>query len=433
MQTTNVNGAVMLVRHGQTDQNVAGVYQGASDLAALTEHGKSQVYSIVDYIGSRDIDRIFCSPLSRARETLEIFRQNSHFNSIPAQITKDLIETSIPEWLGRDKREIALSEQARLRKWREVPEEFETISGVSPLSMTIERIDSLRQSLSETGGVRLIVAHDHVNRCLITSLMGLPYSLHSSLPQKNASLTFLKVREENSFYELQASNLSHFAFSSLAAESRRPRIILVRHGTTPCNRDKIYQGSRINMALDEQGRGQVDRLSLSLKRLEIGTVISSSLQRARETAAGIRTSTKVPYHIDERLNEFEYGHWTGLSAREVQQNFPGELRDWQSLKVALPIAGAESLNDFSERVRDASSFAWKEAKDKGTVLLVAHDVVIRTIISQALGLEIDHSWKFPIANGAVSEISMAPSGAVSLNFHNVLPGRLGDRHDDDYL
>lgn len=434
MNAMSEGRTVFLVRHGQTTYNAGGVYQGASDSPALSDHGKRQVNQLMDYLADARIGQVLSSPLLRARQTLELMLRSPNFASVSAHIRDDLVETSIPEWDGRVKSEIAATDHVQLSTWREKPHDFIAASGRSPLTDTLERTRDLLQTLRQGGeSGRLVIAHDHVNRCLLTSLMGVPADIHASLPQKNAALTVLTAVDGASDFSLKSSNIGPTSFASLAEDAGKPRILLVRHGTTEANRNRIYQGSLIDLPLDARGGMQADLLGRSISAVAPRVVISSRLRRARQTVARLKLSRKIPHVTDSRLNEFDYGHWTGLTASEVQRRFPVELRDWDRLKNERPISGAESLKQLDERVRGAMRAAWKEANKGGTVLLVAHDVVIRTAISQSLGLSIEHSWKFPITNGALSELSMASSGRVLLRHHNMLPGRLSDRHDNDFL
>jgi len=74
-----------IIRHGETDANAADVIQGSSDVSRLTEKGKEQAASLYEglvrvanesYGGELRVDAIYCSPLTRARDTLKILRQS---------------------------------------------------------------------------------------------------------------------------------------------------------------------------------------------------------------------------------------------------------------------------------------------------------------------------------------------------------------------
>lgn len=68
------------------------------------------------------------------------------------------------------------------------------------------------------------------------------------------------------------------------------QIILVRHGRTPWNKDKIFRGSK-DIPLDDIGREEAWALGEWLKEETIHAAYSSPLSRARDTAMAIAATT----------------------------------------------------------------------------------------------------------------------------------------------
>lgn len=64
---------LLLTRHGQTDQNVAGKIQGITDIE-LNETGVKQAETTREKLLNENIDVIISSPLKRARKTAEIIK-----------------------------------------------------------------------------------------------------------------------------------------------------------------------------------------------------------------------------------------------------------------------------------------------------------------------------------------------------------------------
>lgn len=62
---------ISLIRHGQTDWNALGKIQGSSDVP-LNQTGRDQAKRTGQALSFRTYKKIFCSPLSRARETAKI-------------------------------------------------------------------------------------------------------------------------------------------------------------------------------------------------------------------------------------------------------------------------------------------------------------------------------------------------------------------------
>ncbi len=68
-----------LVRHGQTDWNLEGRYQGQSDVS-LNEKGIAQAKSLIEKLKEYTFAAIFTSDLMRARQTAEYMAKSSWAN-----------------------------------------------------------------------------------------------------------------------------------------------------------------------------------------------------------------------------------------------------------------------------------------------------------------------------------------------------------------
>jgi alpha-ribazole phosphatase len=93
---------LVLVRHGQTDWNVEGRYQGQAD-PPLNEVGRAQVRALAERLAGRAIEAIYGSDLQRARETAHIIAQTLR---LPLRIDPRLREVKLGEWEGRLVQEI---------------------------------------------------------------------------------------------------------------------------------------------------------------------------------------------------------------------------------------------------------------------------------------------------------------------------------------
>jgi probable phosphoglycerate mutase len=62
---------IVVVRHGETEWSAARRHTGRSDLQ-LTATGRRQAARLADELAGLDVQRVFSSPLSRARQTCEI-------------------------------------------------------------------------------------------------------------------------------------------------------------------------------------------------------------------------------------------------------------------------------------------------------------------------------------------------------------------------
>ena len=119
------------------------------------------------------------------------------------------------------------------------------------------------------------------------------------------------------------------------------RVYLARHGRTALNAEGRLRGLS-NPPLDDIGRVEAERLAEALAGYAPTVVISSPLQRAVSTAEAIGAAAGIQTVVDERLNDRDYGHWTGQPRAEVEHRFgsvdqaPGVEPAWVYPSPRLP-------------------------------------------------------------------------------------------------
>ncbi len=89
---------IYIVRHGQTDWNIEGRFQGRTDIE-LNEKGKSQAENIKEKLEGIRFDKVFSSPLKRALETAQIITDE------PIEIDDRIIERCNGQLEGKLKTE----------------------------------------------------------------------------------------------------------------------------------------------------------------------------------------------------------------------------------------------------------------------------------------------------------------------------------------
>ena len=72
---------IYVIRHGQTDWNVAGKCQGRTDIE-LNETGIEQAKQAKEQLKNYNIEQIICSPLKRTRKTAEVIKENTNCSII---------------------------------------------------------------------------------------------------------------------------------------------------------------------------------------------------------------------------------------------------------------------------------------------------------------------------------------------------------------
>lgn len=98
------------------------------------------------------------------------------------------------------------------------------------------------------------------------------------------------------------------------------RVYLARHGRTALNADGRLRGLS-DPPLDEVGCAEAARLGAELAYYQPSVVISSPLRRAVATAEAIGAAAHIEVVVDQRLNDRDYGPWTGKPRAAVEAQF----------------------------------------------------------------------------------------------------------------
>lgn len=423
---------IVLLRHAETNFHTESRYQGASDESLLSDNGRAQTRDLQSCIRQLRFAHCFSSPVKRALETVEILLPS--LDAATVTVEPALAEVQISRWVGRLKTEIRDEEPNALVLWRTLPHLFFDGQRGRPLLELYGRIRGFSPELIAAKGAKLVVGHDHVNRALISSLLDLPIELHAALPQAVSAISVVGTAKENGLPALHVSNLEHEGDRARGLRNLPglAQLILVRHGVTQANIALRYQGQK-NLPLSDLGREQIVALEEILSDITPSCVVSSGLARAKESAKLLPAIRDVQQMSDARLNEFHYGRWQGLSDLEVESRYPEDKASWRTMGAERPIPDGESISELLGRVSASLSELWEYARSRGPVIVVAHDVVIRAIITLSLRVHFRKLWAFPISNGGVTELVQNQFGTVALSRHNIMPGRLEDRYVSEYL
>jgi glucosyl-3-phosphoglycerate phosphatase len=171
---------VVLLRHGQTDYNVAGRMQGHID-SQLTPDGVAQAVAAAPDIAKVGPDRIVSSDLRRARDTAE---QVGGACGLPVALDPRLRETHLGEWQGRTVTEIEQEYPGAIATWRSDPA-WAPPGGESRIDVVRRSrpvVDEVEEELADVPvATAVLVAHGGLIAGLVCGLMALPTSTWPSI------------------------------------------------------------------------------------------------------------------------------------------------------------------------------------------------------------------------------------------------------------
>ncbi len=178
------------------------------------------------------------------------------------------------------------------------------------------------------------------------------------------------------------------------------RLILVRHGQTEMNKNKLYFGKldpKLNNLGIEQAQNAKKYLEEIKEKISYDLVYSSPLLRAKETAE-ICNYLEKNIIFDKNLEEIDFGIFEGLTYKEILEKFPNEAKKMENSWLDYNYETGESPKEMYKRVIN-----FVENLDfSKNILIVSHWGVINSILSHFLSKELDAYWKFSVRNGGVA-------------------------------
>ena len=184
--------------------------------------------------------------------------------------------------------------------------------------------------------------------------------------------------------------------------SDRRQLLLVRHGVTDWNREGRFQG-HLDPPLAEDGRMEAERLAARMaadERLRPARIISSTLARARETAAPIGALAGVAVEPDARLIEIGQGDWEGRTHNDLAVTDADRYEAWRSDAGIRQPPGGEAIESATARVR-ALLAALDDADGGWPLCIVSHGGTLRILARVLLDASPDGSWSLDVDNASL--------------------------------
>ncbi|WP_151082329.1 MSMEG_4193 family putative phosphomutase [Nocardioides cynanchi] len=185
-------------------------------------------------------------------------------------------------------------------------------------------------------------------------------------------------------------------------------LILLRHGRTSANASGTLAGRTKGVHLDDLGRAQAERAAARLAAVPLADLVSSPLERCRETARPVVAAQTgaVRVHTDKGLTECDYGEWQGRPLKELAR-----LALWRTVQAqpsAVTFPGGESMTQMQARAVDAvrrrDAAVAAEHGDGAVWLAVSHGDVIKSVLADALGMHLDLFQRIQVDPASISVI-----------------------------
>lgn len=193
------------------------------------------------------------------------------------------------------------------------------------------------------------------------------------------------------------------------------QLSVVRHGETTFNQEERLTG-QLDIPLNDIGRRQAQQVGVYLAERKIAAVISSDLQRTRNTAREIAWHHNLPVQEDPDLREILLGVWEGRTHSDIAMSEPEQVRQWRTNPVLFAPDGGELLPQVEQRVQRALD-RWYTQYPDGNVVWATHGGFIGILICHLLKLDLNRRRQFAHSNASLSEFRYSTDeiGILCLN------------------
>jgi broad specificity phosphatase PhoE len=187
---------LFLVRHGATVWHAENRYAGATDIA-LNSHGYAQAERLAAWASTAGLGAIWCSPLSRARETAA---PAARATGLEARIDERLREIDFGQMEGKTMGEAERLFPEEIRRFKADPATYPLPGGEDPRAAARRAVSALRDiAARDLHGRVLVVAHSTLIRLTLCSLFEIPMARYRTIfpAVHNGALTEIGLEDEN--------------------------------------------------------------------------------------------------------------------------------------------------------------------------------------------------------------------------------------------
>ncbi|PWU81766.1 MAG: fructose-2,6-bisphosphatase [Candidatus Nitrosopolaris wilkensis] len=195
---------VILMRHGQAENNVNRILVGRHIESHLTDYGRQQVEDTARYLQNVPIEKVYVSPVTRTVETAKIV---SKILGISYEIDERLYEIELGKLVGMNYDDIIYKYGNLFLKFYAGADSMLSNYGVESFTAVKRRIKDLMDEIKETEHDKNVLMITHLDpiKAAISVLLDLKPRALFHWHIRNAALTILK--HESKIYSLSGVNV----------------------------------------------------------------------------------------------------------------------------------------------------------------------------------------------------------------------------------
>lgn len=196
------------------------------------------------------------------------------------------------------------------------------------------------------------------------------------------------------------------------------QIIFLRHGQAKNNTERILAGRTEGVPLTDTGIKQAEHTAQLLEHMNIATIYSSPIQRAKHTAEIVGKHNSLDVTIDDRLIELDMGKFTGMPYDEIFNSHGNVFMKFYNGNLEIAHNGVETFSDVKKRILGIVDHIIEKHPDEN-VLLVTHMDPIKAMLSTVIDLSPTNLYELILPNASLA-IFRENDKKISLSGLNVM-------------
>jgi len=178
-------------------------------------------------------------------------------------------------------------------------------------------------------------------------------------------------------------------------------IIFLRHGQAKNNTERVLAGRTPGVPLTEEGVDQSEKAAKFLEDMNISTIYSSPIERAKNTAEIVGKHNSIDVRIDDRLIEIDMGKFTGRPYDEIFSSHGNVFMKFYNGELEIAHNGVETFVEVKKRILGMVDHVIENHPDEN-VVLVTHMDPIKAMLSTIISLSPENLYELIIANGSLN-------------------------------
>lgn len=183
-------------------------------------------------------------------------------------------------------------------------------------------------------------------------------------------------------------------------------VILLRHARSTANGSGVLAGRQTGVRLSDRGEDQAAALVERLAGVPLRAVVTSPLERCRQTLAPLLAERGLEATVEPDIVEVDYGQWTGRAIKDLVGEPLWTVVQQHPSAAVFPegegLAALQARAVAAIRAHDARITA--EHGPRAVWLACSHGDVIKALLADALGVHLDGFQRIVVDPASVSVV-----------------------------